>query len=63
VIGSQYQYEVNLKTKEAFLYDLKSADPLKNIIKELPDTAKALDQLAHGYYESTRYLMFNNKKS
>ncbi|OMP80406.1 LTA synthase family protein [[Flexibacter] sp. ATCC 35208] len=62
VIGDQYQYEINMKTGEPALYDLKSKDPMKNVVKELPDTAKGLDRLAKAMYESTRYLMFNNKK-
>jgi phosphoglycerol transferase MdoB-like AlkP superfamily enzyme len=61
VIGDRYQYEINLKTQESALYDLQG-DPLKNVKKEQADTAKALDNLTRGFYESTRYLMFNNKK-
>lgn len=62
IIGNQYQYEINMKTGDPALYDLKSKEPLKNVVKELPDTAKGLDKLARAMYESTRYLMFNNKK-
>ena len=62
IIGDQYQYEINMKTGDPALYDLKAKDPLKNVVKELPDTAKGLDRLAKAMYESTRYLMFNNKK-
>lgn len=62
IIGDQYQYEINMKTGAPALYDLKSKDPLKNVVKELPDTAKGLDKLARAMYESTRYMLFNNKK-
>lgn len=62
IIGDQYQYEINMKTGAPALYDLKSKDPLKNVVKELPDTAKGLDKLAKAMYESTRYMLFNNKK-
>lgn len=61
VIGDRFQYEVNLHTQEPALFDTKGKDPLKNVVKEMPDTAKMLDNLARGIYEGTRYLMFNNK--
>lgn len=61
VLGNRYLYEINRVTDSAALYDLK-ADPLKNIRAQQPDTAKGLDNLTRGFYESTRYLMFNNKK-
>ncbi|ASZ11449.1 LTA synthase family protein [Chitinophaga pendula] len=61
VIGDQYLYEINNDTGITGLYDLKG-DPLKNVQQQLPDTAKALDNLTRGIYESTRYLMFNNRK-
>ncbi|NLR66003.1 sulfatase-like hydrolase/transferase [Chitinophaga varians] len=61
VIGDQYLYEINMATHATALYDLKG-DPLKNIQAQQPDTAKNLDNLTRGFYESTRYLMFNNKK-
>ncbi|SFE15275.1 Phosphoglycerol transferase MdoB [Chitinophaga sp. CF118] len=61
VIGDRYQYEINVQTQETALYDLQG-DPLKNVKQQQPDTAKALDNLTRAFYESTRYLMFNNKK-
>ena len=61
VIGERYQYEINMQTQETTLYDLQG-DPLKNVKAQQPDTAKALDNLTRAFYESTRYLMFNNKK-
>ncbi|CAL1520075.1 LTA synthase family protein [Chitinophaga sp. MM2321] len=61
LLGDRYLYEINMKTDAAAMYDLQS-DPLKNIRDEQPDTAKNLDNLTRGFYESTRYLMFNNKK-
>ena len=60
-LGDRYLYEINLVTDATALYDLKG-DPLKNIRAQQPDTAKSLDNLTRGFYESTRYLMFNNKK-
>ncbi|WP_447415181.1 hypothetical protein, partial [Clostridium perfringens] len=54
VLGDQYLYEINMTTHATALYDLK-ADPQKNIQAQLPDTARSLDNLTHGFYESTRY--------
>ncbi|MFY0253869.1 LTA synthase family protein [Chitinophaga sp. 30R24] len=61
VMGDRYLYEVNQSTNATAMYDLKG-DPLKNIQTQQADTAKSLDNLTRGFYESTRYLMFNNKK-
>ncbi|HVI47582.1 MAG TPA: sulfatase-like hydrolase/transferase [Chitinophaga sp.] len=61
VTGERYLYEINMKTHATALYDLQ-VDPLKNIQAQQPDTAKNLDNLTRGFFESTRYLMFNNKK-
>ncbi|SHN77829.1 Phosphoglycerol transferase MdoB [Chitinophaga sp. CF418] len=61
MIGERYMYEINTKTQDAYLYDMLG-DPLKNVSAQYPDTAKALDNLTRAFYESTRYLMFNNKK-
>ncbi|MBV8252881.1 MAG: sulfatase-like hydrolase/transferase [Chitinophaga sp.] len=61
LMGDQYLYEVNRVTNATALYDLK-VDPQRNIISQQPDTAKYLDNLTRGYYQSTRYLLFNNKK-
>lgn len=60
-VGDQYLYEINKKTGKTALYDLKG-DPLKDVQAQHADTARALDNLTQGFYESTRYLMFNNKK-
>jgi len=61
VIGEQYLFEVNNGTGKTALYDLKG-DALKDVEAQHADTARALNNLTHGFYESTRYLMFNNKK-
>ncbi|WP_211303469.1 LTA synthase family protein [Chitinophaga ginsengisoli] len=61
MIGERYMYEINTKTQDAYLYDMLG-DPLKNVKAQYPDTAKALDNLTRAFYESTRYLIFNNKK-
>lgn len=60
-IGDRYLYEINQSNGKGALYDLKG-DPLKDVKEQHADTARALDNLTRGFYESTRYLMFNNKK-
>ncbi|PUZ30389.1 Phosphoglycerol transferase MdoB [Chitinophaga costaii] len=61
VIGPQYLFEQQANTAQTALYDLK-ANPQLDIKAQLPDTARYLEHLTHGFYESTRYLMLNNKK-
>jgi phosphoglycerol transferase MdoB-like AlkP superfamily enzyme len=61
VIGDQYLFEVNNGSGKTALYDLKG-DALKDVQAQHADTARALNNLTHGFYESARYLMFNNKK-
>jgi arylsulfatase A-like enzyme len=61
LMGSRFLYEMEEDSKKTSLYDLQ-ADPLKNVEENYPDTARYLNNLLHGFYESTWYLMFNNKK-
>lgn len=61
VINGEHFYEINNKTGESGLYDLQG-DPLKNVKQQQPQLADDLDKLTRAFYESTRYLMFNNKK-
>ncbi len=60
-INGQYLYEVDAKTGQTGLYDLK-ADALKSVQQQNPALARDMDNLTRGFYESARYLMFNNKK-
>lgn len=59
--GQQYLCEIGLESGDMRLYDLK-ADPFRDVKEKHPETAAALDKLTRGFYESSRYLMFNNKK-
>lgn len=61
VINEHYLFEIDQSTGEGLLYDLKG-DPLKNIKQQQPELSRDLENLTRGFYESTRYLMFNNKK-
>ncbi|MET7000825.1 LTA synthase family protein [Chitinophaga defluvii] len=62
IYGKRYLYEINNNGKSTALYDLQG-DPLKDVQLQQPDTARYMDNLTRGFYESTRYLMFNNKKN
>jgi phosphoglycerol transferase MdoB-like AlkP superfamily enzyme len=63
LVGKRFLYEMNSDGKGTALYDFQGADPLKDVQREEPDTARYMDNLTRGFYESTRYLMFNNKKN
>lgn len=62
IYGKRYLYEINNNGKSTALYDLQG-EPLKDVQLQQPDTARYMDNLTRGFYESTRYLMFNNKKN
>lgn len=57
---SLYYSKTNV-SKTKGLYNLKSKK-LVNIKEEYPNKAKEMDSLLAGYYHSTKYLYFNNKK-
>ncbi|ATL47582.1 hypothetical protein COR50_10610 [Chitinophaga caeni] len=61
LVGNKYLFEINRKTGQPAMFDL-TKDPLRNVISEHPDSARYLENLTRGFYESARYLMFNNKK-
>jgi phosphoglycerol transferase MdoB-like AlkP superfamily enzyme len=60
MIGSRFLYEISVDHKDSSLYDL-SKNPLKNVANLYPDTARCLNALTNGFYQSTWYLIFNNK--
>jgi phosphoglycerol transferase MdoB-like AlkP superfamily enzyme len=61
LINTKYYYEYDLKTKAEHVYPLLNNDPLQN-----GEPGKAMlgrmRDLTLGYYEASRYLLFNNKK-
>ncbi|GAA4313949.1 LTA synthase family protein [Compostibacter hankyongensis] len=61
LIGPHFLYEINKQTKKTGLYDWQK-DALKDVKNEYPDSARYLDGLTRGFFETTWYLMFNNKK-
>lgn len=61
LVAESYFYKYNKKTREEAVYSLLNNDPLNN--NRPADTLMTrLRNLTLGYYESSRYLLFNNKK-
>ncbi len=61
VIKDGYYYEKTNSSKTVKLYHLETGIK-KDFKEELPEKAQNLDSLLEGYYHSTKYLYFNNKK-
>ena len=56
-----YYLEKTNSSKKISLFSLET-NKVKNIKLEKPEIAMAMDSLLSGYYHSTKYLYFNNKK-
>ncbi len=61
LVTGKYYYEYNLQTKREAVYSLLNNDPLQ---PGDPGDAmlKQMKELTLGYYETSRYMLFNNKK-
>jgi len=62
IVSDKYLYAVSrddLSKKKLYALD---DEKLHNLATEKPELTKKLDSLAQGFYESTRYLYYNNKK-
>jgi phosphoglycerol transferase MdoB-like AlkP superfamily enzyme len=61
LVGNRYYYEFDLNTKKEGLYSLLNNDPVtaeqagQSVISEMRN-------LAFGYYETSRYMLYHNKK-
>ncbi len=53
---------VNTDKNEPKLYNYKSEEPLTLLNTELPGEYEKMSKILEGYYESSRYLLYNNKK-
>ena len=56
-----YYLEKTKSSEKISLFSLETNN-IKDIKLEKPEIAKAMDSLLSGYYHSTKYLYFNNKK-
>lgn len=61
LVGEKYYYQYDLNTKTEGFYSLLNNDPVKPGLPAEP-LLSGMRNLARGYYETSRYLLFNNKK-
>lgn len=62
LLTEKYLFKTSLDDNEKILIDLNDPSQ-KNIQNTLSEECNKLDSLARGFYESTRYLYYNNKRS
>ncbi|MBK8953402.1 MAG: LTA synthase family protein [Chitinophagaceae bacterium] len=62
LVTSKYYYQYNLRSKSEAVYPLLSNLPLPKGDPE-PRLMNEIRNLTMGYFEASRYLLFNNKKS
>ena len=60
-VFDKYYYQVNLKTKEEGVYPLTGNTPLPPG-EPSPAYLQLMRDLTHGYFETSRFMLFNNKK-
>lgn len=61
LMGKDFLFEMDKDKTATNLYNLQ-ADPLKDVKSMYADTTSLMSNLDHGFFESTWYLFFNNKK-
>ncbi len=62
IIDNRYYMEKNLIDNEISVYDLRSDNVSRNIYNEDTNRWKEYKNMLNGYYETSLYMMFNNKK-
>lgn len=62
LIQNDFYYTLTTVSNHTGLYDFNGKD-LTDIKKDHPNVAKQMDSLLRGYYNSTKYLYYNNKKT
>ena len=61
LIGNHYFFKMKNGGIDPTLFELDSKTPTKNIIKQHPEIAQKMQNLAQSYYESIRYVRQNNQ--
>ncbi len=61
IVTEKYYYEYNLGTKKEGVYSLQNNDPLPPG-EPGPGLLNEMRNLTMGYYETSRYMLYNNKK-
>ncbi len=62
LLQNNYYYTLTTVSNTSGLYDFNGAD-LTDIKKDHPNVTKQMDSLLRGYYNATKYLYYNNKKT
>mgnify|MGYP002639589896 CR=1 FL=1 len=62
LLQNNFYYTLTSVTNTANLYNFKQKE-VTDIKKEYPDVTKQMDSLIRGYYNATKYLYYNNKKT
>jgi len=62
LLQNYYYYTLTTVSNTSGLYDFNGAD-LTDIKKDHPNVTKQMDSLLRGYYNATKYLYYNNKKT
>jgi len=60
LIGEKYYFKMRDGDTARELYEIRSAAPKNNLAGQLPELADELAKLAQAYYESIRYVRYNN---
>ncbi len=62
LLQNNFYYTLTRATNTANLYNFKQKDVI-DIKKDHPDVTKQMDSLLRGFYNATKYLYYNNKKT
>ena len=62
LLQNDFYYTLTTVTNSGNLYDFNGKD-LTDIKKDHPNVTKQMDSLIRGYYNATKYLYYNNKKT
>ena len=62
LLQSNFYYTLTIASNTGSLYDFNGRD-LTDIKKDHPTVSKKMDSLLRGYYNATKYLYYNNKKT
>ena len=62
LLQNNFYYTLTIASNTASLYDFNGKD-LTDIKKDHPTVSKQMDSLLRGYYNATKYLYYNNKKT
>ena len=63
LIGEKYYFKMRDGGTKRELYDIHSDTPKINLARQIPELADELATLAQAYYESIRYVRYNNGSS